>query len=174
MCHDDHLIGVCPAEIHLLPCKSQAKSGTGKTIAFLTIVLERINTGRGDLQAVIMAPSRELAVQIEQVIRMLGSDMPALRTSLCIGGTSVTENAAELRRACQVVIGTPGRICSLVASQILLLDAIKVLVLDEVDRLLDLDMMEQVAKVWTMAPSQKQILAFSATYSDQLQVGLGG
>jgi len=108
---------------------AQAKSGTGKTCVFAVAVLERVHAARPVPQAVVLAPTREIAVQIGEVIRAIGSHCDGLALEVLIGGVGIHRDRERLR-CCNVVVGTPGRVCALLAEGSLPGDAVRMLVLD--------------------------------------------
>uniref|UniRef100_A0A914V102 RNA helicase n=1 Tax=Plectus sambesii TaxID=2011161 RepID=A0A914V102_9BILA len=117
----------------------QAKSGTGKTCVFSVLALEMVQLQNPAPQVVIVAPTREIATQIFGTVQGIGVSLkPAgLRVGLFIGGTSLMQDKAVLRGSCQVIVGTPGRLCQLVQSDILSLGAVRLFVLDEADKLME-------------------------------------
>ncbi|GFR40199.1 hypothetical protein Agub_g759, partial [Astrephomene gubernaculifera] len=116
----------------------QAKSGTGKTVVFAVICLERVKADQSSTQALILAPTRELAIQSEQVIRALASELPApaATSAVFVGGLPIVEDEKKLRRLCHIAVGTPGRVCALLQSGRLAGGGLALLVLDEADSLL--------------------------------------
>ncbi|CEP17188.1 hypothetical protein [Parasitella parasitica] len=147
---------------------AQAKSGTGKTVVFGVITLEAINTAISQPQAVIIAPTREIAVQIRDVIRNIGSFMPSLQCHAFIGGLSMQTDAQNANN-CQIVVGTPGRLMALLESKMLSTTHIKLLVLDEADKLMSKTFHPQINYIFSKVKSSVfQVVAFSATFTDEL------
>jgi translation initiation factor 4A len=114
---------------------AQAQSGTGKTATFSISALQKIDANVKQCQALILAPTRELALQIEKVVIAIG-DFMKIDCHTCIGGTSIKEDMRKLQEGPQVVVGTPGRVHDMIQRRGLKTDAIKMLVLDEADEML--------------------------------------
>ena len=144
---------------------AQAQSGTGKTGTFAIGTLATIDPSRKGCQSVILAPTRELAKQISNVVTCL-SDYMGVRVRLCVGGrdSPVQEDCHVLRRGdAHVVVGTPGRILDLVERRVLTLDTILQVILDEADEMLSLRFQEQIYQIFQYLPESVQICLFSAT-----------
>lgn len=114
---------------------AQAQSGTGKTATFSISVLQKIDANVKQCQALILAPTRELAQQIQKVVVAIG-DFMNVECHACIGGTSVREDMKALQDGPQVVVGTPGRVQDMIQRRFLKTDAMKMFVLDEADEML--------------------------------------
>jgi len=141
---------------------AQAQSGTGKTATFSVSILQRLDPAVKGTQAVILAPTRELALQIHKVVIALGDYMGV--TSLpCVGGTAVREDMNKLREGCQIVVGTPGRVFDMIKRGALKTDAIKILCLDEADEMLSQGFKDQIYEIFQMLPPDTQVALFSAT-----------
>ena len=138
-----------------------AATGTGKTAAFLLPTIERL-AGKTGTRALVLAPTRELAVQIAEELQRFGADR-GVRGAVVIGGAGITGQAHALRAGPQVVIATPGRLVDHLKQGTARLDAIEVLVLDEADRMLDMGFAPQLAQILKRLPRQRQTLLFSAT-----------
>lgn len=139
-----------------------ASTGTGKTAAFLIpIINQLLNKGRNN-KALIVVPTRELALQIEEEFKSLTRGL-RLFSSTFIGGTSVGRDISKLRRESQVIIGTPGRLLDLTNRGSLRLKEISVLVLDEFDRMLDMGFINDIKKLLRSMTSRQQTMLFSAT-----------
>lgn len=145
---------------------AQAQSGTGKTGSFSIGSLYHLEPNLKSLQIIIMAHTRELAIQIKEVIDALSTYMN-IKTCLCIGGTNISENKTTLENA-QVIIGTPGRINDMKDRKYFSTQYVKVLVLDEADRMLSTGFQEQVKSTINSIPSKTQICIFSATLNDDV------
>nr|WGF83056.1 DDX20 [Scylla paramamosain] len=143
----------------------QAKSGTGKTCVLAVVALEAVSVASPATQVVVVAPTREVAVQVAQVVSTLASAMPGLSTAVVIGGTKLADDKARLQQ-CQVVVGTPGRLAHLVSLGHLHLHCVRLLVLDEADRLLEGNFLGPVTDLASALPLNKQVLCLSATFSD--------
>ena len=126
----------------------RSKTGTGKTAAFGIPIIERIPAGRGRPSALIMAPTRELAIQVAEELAAL-SKLKGLRVATIYGGASMETQVAELQRGVDVLIATPGRLLDLVSQRFARLDKVQMLVLDEADRMLDMGFINDV-KMWTL------------------------
>lgn len=121
----------------------QAQSGTGKTATFCSGILQQLDYGLVECQALVLAPTRELAQQIEKVMRALG-DYLGVKVHACVGGTSVREDQRILSSGVHVVVGTPGRVFDMLRRQSLRPDYIKMFVLDEADEMLSRGFKDQV------------------------------
>jgi len=146
---------------------AQAQSGTGKTATFSISVLQSINLSQKATQALILAPTRELAQQIQKVVRALG-DFLNVSSHACIGGTLVRDDINTLRHGVQIVVGTPGRVFDMVNRQILLLDCVKLFVLDEADEMLSRGFKDQIYDIFQHLPPKVQVCLFSATMPPEI------
>ncbi|KAM5579470.1 eukaryotic initiation factor 4A-10 [Rosa sericea] len=140
----------------------QAQSGTGKTATFCSGILQNIDYDLVQCQALALAPTRELAQQIQKVMRALG-DYLGVKVHACVGGTSVREDQRILQAGVHVVIGTPGRVLDMLKRQYLRSDCIKMFVLDEADEMLSLGFKDQIYDIFQQLPSNIQVGVFSAT-----------
>uniref|UniRef100_M4DHR0 RNA helicase n=2 Tax=Brassica campestris TaxID=3711 RepID=M4DHR0_BRACM len=140
----------------------QAQSGTGKTATFCSGVLQQLDYTLLQCQALVLAPTRELAQQIEKVMRALG-DYLGVKVHACVGGTSVREDQRILQYGVHVVVGTPGRVFDMLRRQSLRADAIKMFVLDEADEMLSRGFKDQIYDIFQLLPSKVQVGVFSAT-----------
>ncbi|XP_052214029.1 uncharacterized protein LOC127832554 isoform X1 [Dreissena polymorpha] len=145
----------------------QAKSGTGKTCVFSVVALETVLTDTASTQILVLAPTREIAVQIWEVMTGLGSAMKGLECHTFIGGMPLHEDRMKLKK-CHIAVGTPGRIKQLIEGGVLLTDSIRLFILDEADKLLEESFQEQINWIYSMLPDNKQMLALSATYPEYL------
>lgn len=143
-----------------------ANTGTGKTGAFLIPAVHRLLQDRSQCLLVV-APTRELAIQIESVFRDL-SRSTGLRSVNCIGGSNIRSQIQQLSRTHHAIIGTPGRMLDLIQRGHLSLDTCHTVVLDEVDRMLDMGFVHDIKKILSRTPSQKQSLYFSATMNPRV------
>ncbi len=141
---------------------AQSQSGTGKTAVFAIGCLERVDVGQGSVQALVVSPTRELAEQSQKVMEALG-DFMSVKTHACIGGRSVGDDAKKLASGVQVVSGTPGRVHDLIRRRILLVDKIKILVIDEADEMLAEGFKEQIYDIFRLLPTSVQVVLISAT-----------
>jgi superfamily II DNA/RNA helicase len=143
----------------------QARTGTGKTLGFGVPLLNRIEIGRGEAaapQALVIAPTRELAVQVSGDLATAGTKVGA-RVVTIYGGRAYEPQVEALRRGVDVVVGTPGRLLDLAQQGHLVLGGINILVLDEADEMLDLGFLPDIEKLLAMMPAQRQTMLFSAT-----------
>jgi ATP-dependent RNA helicase DeaD len=140
----------------------QARTGSGKTLAFLIPAVELADPRRAEVQVLVLTPTRELAVQIEQVLDDLNTNR-ALRSTVIFGGRAAGPQIAALRRGAQIVIGTPGRILDLINRGDLHLEAVRFLVLDEADEMLDRGFAPDVERILAHTPRERQTALFSAT-----------
>ena len=141
---------------------AQSQSGTGKTGAFTISTLQIVNEDIAKCQALIIAPTRELALQIHSVITSLSLHIPKLHIALCIGGMNMSESNSKIKRT-QIIIGTPGRVIKMIELGIISTSLMKVIVLDEADELLSHSFVPQIKKLIEAVPSTCQICLFSAT-----------
>ncbi|KAI8891125.1 DEAD-domain-containing protein [Backusella circina FSU 941] len=146
---------------------AQAKSGTGKTVVFGVIAIESIAVHIRAPQAILIAPTREIAVQIKDVITNLGRFINGFKCEAFIGGLSVQADLERLKH-CQVIVGTPGRLMSLLDEKRINTTYIKLLVLDEADKLMSDVFKPQVEFIFKKLTLTKQCIAFSATFTDEL------
>jgi translation initiation factor 4A len=142
---------------------AQAQSGTGKTGTFSIASLQRIDVEVAECQVLILSPVRELARQTFSVISALGSKFKTLSIYMCIGGTSVRDDIAALSKGQQIVVGTPGRVNSMIQKGVLSLKALRLFVLDEADEMLSCGFKEQIYECFQYLPQDVQVALFSAT-----------
>lgn len=141
---------------------AQAQSGTGKTATFSIAILQQIDLSLKDCQALILAPTRELAQQIQKVVLALGDFMQA-QCHACIGGTNVKEGVQKLEQGVQIIVGTPGRVSDMINRKALSTKHIKMFVLDEADEMLSRGFKDQIHEVFTKMPYNIQVILLSAT-----------
>jgi superfamily II DNA/RNA helicase len=142
---------------------AQSQSGTGKTGTFAIGTLQLVNESIRKCQAIILAPTRELAQQIYSVISSLSSYMKKLDVVMCIGGTDMAEAKKKLSGGAQIVVGTPGRIIKMISTRMISTRLMKAIVLDEADELLSHSFVPQIKTILENIPSETQICLFSAT-----------
>uniref|UniRef100_A0A673G4R0 Probable ATP-dependent RNA helicase DDX20 n=1 Tax=Sinocyclocheilus rhinocerous TaxID=307959 RepID=A0A673G4R0_9TELE len=149
----------------------QAKSGTGKTCVFTTIALDSLILENTTTQVLVLAPTREIAVQIHAVVMAIGSAMEGLECHVFIGGRPISQDKFHLKK-CHIAIGSPGRIKQLIEMEALTTSSIRLFVLDEADKLLEdnssSSFQEQINWIFSSLPANKQMLALSATYPESL------
>ena len=148
---------------------AQAKTGSGKTAAFALGLLSAIDASLLQLQGLVLCPTRELADQVSKEIRKLARFVPNVKVLTLCGGIPLRPHLASLAHEPHLVVGTPGRILELLQKGALPLANVRVLVLDEADRMLDMGFADDIAAITTHVPSSRQTLLFSATYSDQVR-----
>jgi len=141
---------------------AQAQSGTGKTATFSIAILQTIDTEVRGCQALVLAPTRELATQIQKVVVALGDFMNA-QSHACIGGTNVREDMRNLEQGVHVVVGTPGRVQDMIQRKFLRTNDIKLFVLDEADEMLSRGFKDQIQEVFKKLPNDVQVILLSAT-----------
>src|SRR6185436_13102983 len=146
-----------------------AETGTGKTAAFLLPIIQRISErSRPGVRVLVLAPTRELALQIQQNYTELNT-VKSNRSVVVMGGMNIRTQIAELRRGVSVVIATPGRLLDLTERGAIDLSQIEVLVLDEADRMLDMGFLPAIKRILAMLPAKRQTLLFSATMSSEIE-----
>ena len=145
----------------------QARTGTGKTAAFSIPMLERLKRGDNRVQGLVLVPTRELAIQVADHINKFGKYTP-LRALPIYGGQPIWKQIKVLQRGVHVVVGTPGRIIDHLKRNTLRLGAVKIVVLDEADRMLDMGFRDDIEFILRKVPSRKQISFFSATIGKEV------
>jgi translation initiation factor 4A len=146
---------------------AQAQSGTGKTATFAVGTLQKIDLNRKFCQALILAPTRELAQQIQKVVIALGDYMQA-KCHACIGGTNVREDIRSLEAGVHIVVGTPGRVYDMINRRALKPEDISLFVLDEADEMLSRGFKDQIYEVFRYLDSKVQVGLFSATMPNEV------
>ena len=141
-----------------------AQTGTGKTLAFGVPMIQHCLAGKLGL---IVLPTRELAIQVEEVLKTLGGHL-GIRTVVLIGGEHMGRQIQTLRRGAQIVIGTPGRIIDHLERKTLRLDSVGVLILDEADRMFDMGFAPQLKRILDTLPTKRQTMLFSATMPENI------
>src|SRR3989338_1529044 len=137
-----------------------AQTGTGKTLAFALPMIQRLAEYQG--QGLVLLPTRELALQVDEVLQKIGRSI-GLRTAVIIGGASSHQQIQSLRRNPHIIVSTPGLLVDHLEQKNISLNNIKIAVLDEADRMLDIGFMPQIKKILTVIPRDRQTLMFSAT-----------
>ncbi|XP_076384539.1 eukaryotic initiation factor 4A-III-like isoform X2 [Megalopta genalis] len=146
---------------------AQAQSGTGKTATFSIAILQSLDTQVRETQVLVLSPTRELATQIQKVILALG-DFMNVQCHACIGGTNLGEDIRKLDYGQHVVSGTPGRVFDMIERRVLRTRAIKMLVLDESDEMLNKGFKEQIYDVYRYLPPATQVVLVSATLPHEI------
>ncbi|XP_075160720.1 gemin 3 [Haematobia irritans] len=145
----------------------QSKSGTGKTLIFCSIVLEAYTSEIHEPQSLIVAPTREIATQIEDTLNKIGKFCPGFKAVCVIGGMDVSEDRKRVQGA-KAIVGTPGRILHLIQNEVLNTSKIRLLVLDEADKMYTHTFRQDLQRIRNALPNRKQTLACSATFEDNL------
>ena len=154
-----------------------AQTGTGKTAAFVLPLLHRLSDkstkgpsdGRPPIRALILVPTRELAAQVEESVVTYGKYLK-LSSMTMIGGVSINPQIKQLRSRVDILVATPGRLLDHVQQKTINLANIKILVLDEADRMLDMGFVRDIKKILALLPKNRQNLLFSATFSDEIKL----
>lgn len=142
---------------------ARAKNGTGKTAAFTIPTLERINPKNPKTQALILVPTRELALQTSQVCKTLGKHL-GVNVMVTTGGTSLSDDIMRLKDAVHIIVGTPGRILDLARKQIIDLSECLGFIMDEADKLLSPEFTPVIEELLALHPKDRQVMLFSATF----------
>ncbi len=152
-----------------------APTGTGKTVAFTIPILQMLTAStpthppeRRAIRALILTPTRELAAQVGESVRVYGKHLK-LRSEILFGGVNIYAQMNKLQRGTDIVIATPGRLLDLINQRIVHLSKVEILVLDEADRMLDMGFVRDIKKIIGLLPSRKQSMLFSATLSREIQ-----
>jgi ATP-dependent RNA helicase RhlE len=153
-----------------------AQTGTGKTAAFALPILQRLSShasssaspARHPVRALILTPTRELAVQVAGSFRDYGRHVP-LRSTVVYGGVDMNAQIQELRRGVEILVATPGRLLDHVQNKTVMFNQVSVLVLDEADRMLDMGFLPDIKRIIALLPVQRQNLLFSATFPDEIR-----
>jgi ATP-independent RNA helicase DbpA len=148
---------------------AQARTGSGKTAAFALGLLAALDAESIKLQGLVLCPTRELADQVSREIRRLARFIPNIKVLTLCGGVPLRPHLASLAHEPHIVVGTPGRILELIQKGALPLEAIKVLVLDEADRMLDMGFADDLRSIIEATPRQRQTLLFSATIPQSIR-----
>ena len=149
--------------------KAFAQTGTGKTAAFSLPILELLDASNSNVQAIILSPTRELAVQIGNNIKDFCKYLKDVRVTTVYGGSSMEDQIRSLKRGSQIVVGTPGRTVDLINRRALKLGNVQWLVLDEADEMLNMGFKDELDKVLEATPETKQTLLFSATFPREVE-----
>ncbi|GAB2926492.1 DEAD/DEAH box helicase [Rheinheimera gaetbuli] len=147
----------------------QAQTGTGKTGAFALPLLARLDPAQNDPQILVLAPTRELAIQVAEAFQAYARYMPAFHVLPLYGGQSYTNQLKSLKRGSQVIVGTPGRILDHLDRGTLKLDKLRAIVLDEADEMLRMGFIDDVQTIMDATPAGRQVAMFSATMPPQIR-----
>ena len=146
----------------------EAPTGTGKTCAFGIPIVPRLDPAARAPQALIISPTRELALQITAVLLRLGQNMPTFRVAAIYGGENISRQFAALRQRPQIIVATPGRLADHLDRGTIRLDEIRTVVLDEADRMLDMGFRRDLNRIMERIPKERQTAMFSATLSSEI------
>ncbi len=158
-----------PAMLEGADILGQAQTGTGKTAAFALPILSRIDMKKRVPQALVMVPTRELAIQVAEAFQKYAAGSPAFHVLPIYGGQSYVPQLNALKRGPQVIVGTPGRIIDHLDRRTLQLDDIRVVVLDEADEMLDMGFADAMEAILSQTPKEKQVALFSATMAPNIR-----
>jgi ATP-dependent RNA helicase RhlE len=153
-----------------------AQTGTGKTAAFALPILQRLapqassstSPARHPVRALVLTPTRELAVQVAESFRDYGRHLP-LRSTVVYGGVDMNAQIEQLRKGVEVLVATPGRLLDHVQNKTVMFNQVSVLVLDEADRMLDMGFLPDIKRIIALLPAQRQNLLFSATFPEEIR-----
>ncbi len=145
-----------------------ANTGTGKTAAFMLPIIQRMQSDPNAGPALVLAPTRELAIQIDEEFRSFAKGL-GLFSALCLGGMNIRPQIKALKRNPQIIIGTPGRLKDLFQQKVLRLNRVSVVVLDEADRMLDMGFIKDIQFLLSQLPAERQSLCFSATIPNEIR-----
>ncbi|HAN56692.1 MAG TPA: DEAD/DEAH box helicase, partial [Betaproteobacteria bacterium] len=153
-----------------------AQTGTGKTAGFTLPMLSRLapfatsspSPARHPVRALILTPTRELAMQVEESVHTYGKYLP-LRTTVVYGGVNMNAQIAVLRNGVDILVATPGRLLDHVQNKTVNLSMVQMLILDEADRMLDMGFMPDLRRIIALLPTQRQNMMFSATFSGEIK-----
>ncbi len=162
-----------PAIIKGQDVMAAAQTGTGKTAGFILPVLEILsekeNAKPDSVRALVLTPTRELAAQVGESAKLYGCKLP-LRTTVVYGGVKINPQMMALRKGTDILVATPGRLMDLVSQNAIHFRQLKILVLDEADRMLDMGFIHDIRKILALLPKRRQNLLFSATFSDDIRM----
>ncbi len=155
---------------------AMAQTGTGKTAAFTLPMLQRLlphastsaSPARHPIRALVLTPTRELAIQVHESVVTYSKHVP-LRTTVVYGGTDIKAQKPALMNGVEILVATPGRLLDHVESRNLQLNQVQILILDEADRMLDMGFMPDLKRILALLPKQRQTLLFSATFSEDIK-----
>ena len=145
-----------------------AQTGTGKTAAFTLPLLQNLAPGKraraNQVRALVLTPTRELAAQVAESVSTYGTDLP-LTSAVVFGGVKINPQMMRLRRGADVLVATPGRLLDLYNQKAVRFDDLEVLILDEADRMLDMGFINDLKRILSVLPKDRQNLMFSATFA---------
>lgn len=146
-----------------------AQTGTGKTAAFAIPILQNISTSnKKGIKALILTPTRELAIQIDESIKAYGRFLP-LKTVVVFGGVKQHQQEQQIKQGVDILVATPGRLLDFISQRIIALKNLEIFVLDEADRMLDMGFVHDVKRIVKLLPEKRQTLFFSATFPTEIK-----
>ena len=165
-----------PLALQGLDLMAGAQTGTGKTAAFALPILQKLlpfassstSPARHPIRALVLTPTRELAIQVEQSIKVYAKHTP-LKSLVVFGGIDIKTQTPHLKTGIEILVATPGRLLDHVEQKTLNLGKVQILVLDEADRMLDMGFMPDLKRILALLPKQRQNLMFSATFSNEIK-----
>ncbi|HEY6491308.1 MAG: DEAD/DEAH box helicase [Terracidiphilus sp.] len=162
--------GAIPPALEGRDVLATAQTGTGKTLSFLIPIIEMLQRAqdRNAAQALILLPTRELAMQVEAAFKAIRTS-PLQTAALVVGGLQERPQLDAIRRGARLIVATPGRLEDYLKRKLVRLDQVKILVLDEVDRMLDMGFQPAIARIAAMLPVERQTLSYSATLDRPIQ-----
>jgi len=161
--------GAIPPLLNGQDLVGQAQTGTGKTAAFALPLLQRLDLSRSGVQTLILAPTRELALQVSAAVSTYGQRLGRVRVATIYGGQPIHLQIGQLKRGAHVVVGTPGRVMDCLRRGALSLASVRSVVLDEADEMLRMGFLEDVEWILAQAPDERQMVLFSATLPPPIQ-----
>ena len=165
-----------PIVMHGLDVMGGAQTGTGKTAGFTLPLLQRLahhassstSPARHPVRALILAPTRELAMQVHESVKTYSKHLP-LRSTCIYGGVDMKPQMEEMRRGVEIVVATPGRLLDHVQQKTIQFGQVEIVVLDEADRMLDMGFIPDIRRILDLLPAKRQSLLFSATFSEEIK-----
>ncbi len=158
-----------PKQLSGVDIIGQAQTGTGKTAAFGIPMLEKINPANKHLQAVVLCPTRELAIQVADEIRKLAKYLHNIKVLPIYGGQDIVRQIKALKSGVQIVVGTPGRVMDHMRRKTIRLDEVHTIVLDEADEMLDMGFIDDIRRILEEMPENRQTVLFSATLPPEIR-----
>ncbi|TGE24104.1 DEAD/DEAH box helicase [Hymenobacter aquaticus] len=159
---------VIPMALAAQDVVGQAPTGSGKTAAYGLSILHQVDVKLDAVQIIVLVPARELALQVRDALKKLGKYVPNLRVAAFYGGHAFRDETASLKQAPHIVVATPGRLLDHFERRTIIPNQLKVLILDEADKLLELGFQDELVEIIKRLPRRRQTLLFSATMSDKV------
>ena len=158
-----------PAVLEGIDVIGQAQTGTGKTAAYSIPMLQKINPDVKKPQAIVLCPTRELAVQVAEEIRKLAKYMSDIKVLPVYGGQEIVRQIKSLKAGVQIIVGTPGRVMDHMRRKTVKFDSVSMVILDEADEMLDMGFREDMETILTETPEERQTVLFSATMPKEIK-----